>query len=185
MKYAGIGARKTPDDIQVLMFKIAEKLASKGYVLRSGGAEGADMAFQRGCEVWCDNNNVPYNQRQEIYLPWDNFNGLTVNESEGITVDQHWLAMEIASEYHPTFDSLSETAKKLMSRNTSQVHGNSGSNEDVEFVICWTPDGANKKTTQTTGGTGQAIRLAVASGIPVINLKNQQDLLWVEELLAD
>jgi hypothetical protein len=39
--YAGIGSRETPKDILDLISKIAIKLESLGYTLRSGGADGA------------------------------------------------------------------------------------------------------------------------------------------------
>lgn len=45
MFYTGIGSRQTPPEILKMMTKIATQLESKGWVLRSGGAEGADEAF--------------------------------------------------------------------------------------------------------------------------------------------
>ena len=184
MIYAGVGARKTPDDILLLMYRLGYKLASSGDILRSGGASGADLAFQTGCETWCDENSVSYSNRQEIYLPWDNFNGHTVNEEKGITTELHWMALEIASQNHPNFNTLTETVKKLMSRNTSQILGNGKSTEETELLICWTPDGAKNKTTTSTGGTGQAIRLAIDNNIPILNVYHQTDRLWAEELLS-
>ena len=49
--YAGVGSRSTPMHIQKLFEEIAATLAQNGYVLRSGGAEGADVAFERGCKT--------------------------------------------------------------------------------------------------------------------------------------
>lgn len=46
--YAGIGSRNTPADILDLMTHLARRLDSRGYTLRSGGADGADAAFERG-----------------------------------------------------------------------------------------------------------------------------------------
>ena len=46
--YAGIGSRKTPIKILKEMTKIANFLNKKGYILRSGGAIGADKAFENG-----------------------------------------------------------------------------------------------------------------------------------------
>lgn len=42
----------------------------------------------------------------------------------------------------------------------------------MDFVICWTPDGAEGEAecSRETGGTGQAIRLASRWGVPVVNL---------------
>ena len=66
-----------------LMTKIAFKLETDGFVLRSGGADGADTAFSKGCKL------------KEIFVPWNGFNNLpmsyqTPNES-----------FEIARIFHP------------------------------------------------------------------------------------
>lgn len=47
----------------------------------------------------------------------------------------------------------------------------------ADFVICWTPDGARTaaETSQETGGTGQAIRVASAYGVKVYNLAVKED----------
>jgi predicted Rossmann fold nucleotide-binding protein DprA/Smf involved in DNA uptake len=42
--YAGIGSRETPKDICDIMTQLAIKLANNGWVLRSGGAKGADRS---------------------------------------------------------------------------------------------------------------------------------------------
>ena len=51
--YAGIGSRETPIDILHLFKKVAYYLSTKEFILRSGGAKGADKNF----EIGCDNNN--------------------------------------------------------------------------------------------------------------------------------
>jgi hypothetical protein len=48
IKYAGIGARKTPEEVLQVMERAGRILGSRGYTLRSGHAAGADMAFERG-----------------------------------------------------------------------------------------------------------------------------------------
>ena len=63
MSYAGIGSRKTPVHILSKMRRVAERLEVRGYTLRSGGADGADTAFEEGCK------------RKEIFLPQPGFNG--------------------------------------------------------------------------------------------------------------
>ena len=49
--YAGVGARKTPADVLGWMERIAAGMATQGWTLRSGGARGADSAFERGCNT--------------------------------------------------------------------------------------------------------------------------------------
>ena len=65
--YAGIGSRSTPDNVLGIMEKLGIVLAKKGFILRSGGADGADKAFEKGCDL--------ASGQKEIYLPWKGFNG--------------------------------------------------------------------------------------------------------------
>lgn len=64
--YTGVGARNTPDRILDIMEHVGYVLAQRGYVLRSGGAEGADKAFEAGCDAAHGN--------KKIYIPWSGFN---------------------------------------------------------------------------------------------------------------
>ena len=159
--YAGIGSRTTPKHICALIENIAENLAWDGWLLRSGGAKGADSAFEKGCDK--------ANGKKEIFLPWKNFNSNISNLYEPPP-----LAFHIAMKYHP-YPNILETTPyvyKLMARNSQQILGQYCTNREVEFVLCWTQDGATKETTSRTGGTGQAIRIAIDLGIPVFNLGN-------------
>jgi len=155
--YAGIGSRRTPDDVQRLMNKSALRLESLGFTLLSGGAGGADYAFSYGI------------QAKVIFLPWVKFEGLTG------TVVSDPLAFTVASQLHPRWHSLSQGAQKLMARNTHQILG-ADLKSPVDFVLCWTPDGAETSTSIRTGGTGQAIRLANLHNIPVFNMHNPDAL---------
>lgn len=162
--YGGIGSRESPPEIMATMTMIASKLEERGYILRSGGAEGADQAFEDGIK---DHSNM------RIFLPFDGFNNKFhgfgyISKYSEINVDN---AHNAVVTYHPIGRSLKGKTYKLMARNYHQVCGIDGE-KNSEFIICWTPDGATKKTTRNTGGTGQAIRIATALGIPVYNLKN-------------
>ena len=46
--YTGVGGRETPPHVLNLMTRIAQGLAKVGGILRSGGARGADSAFEAG-----------------------------------------------------------------------------------------------------------------------------------------
>lgn len=163
--YTGIGSRKTPDGILWLMSNIAHKLEELGFILRSGGADGADFAFESG---------VKLNGNKDIFLPWSGFNNNTSK-----FYDPPEIAFEIASKHYPIpWNKVKDSVKRLMARNCQQILGkscNSSINIVSKFIICWTPDGATENTTKLSGGTGQAIRVAKTYGVPVFNLFNSSD----------
>jgi hypothetical protein len=158
MYYAGIGSRETPQEILSKMEEIAVLLANKHYTLRSGGADGADSAFEKGCDS--------VNGNKEIYIPWKNFNK---NKSELYL--QSPEAFLIAQQFHPAWHTLSDGVRRIMARNTLQVLGQDLKKETYsEFVVCYTWNGLE------SGGTGQAMRIAKAYGIQIYNLKLEKDV---------
>lgn len=168
--YAGIGSRKTPEDILRTMQHAAADLSLSGWTLRSGGANGADSAFESAVA------------RKEIFLPWKGFNGSAspMYEAPDSAMSE---AARIAETLHPGWHRLSQGAKKLMTRNIRQILGQN-LDDPVAFVICWTPDGceSHENRTRATGGTGQAISLASLRGIPIINLKNADALDRINQM---
>lgn len=155
--YAGIGSRKTPFDRKGLIAEIAQKLESRGYTLRSGGAPGADSYFEEACT------------RSQIFLPWVGFNGSSKTEFPSPTDDAIAMAHEVIDGY----TNRTPRGRLLLARNMHQVLG-PNLDEPVEFVVCWTPGGT------TMGGTAHAIRLARHYKIPVYNLgrpSSRDDLL--------
>ncbi len=147
--YTGIGSRKTPKEILDLIRRIAIWLNGKGYVLRSGHAIGADLAFEKA--VWFDSSN-------QIFVPWEGYNG---SNSKYFHVLEP--ALKHAEKFHPAWNKLNLSSKLLIARNSYQVLG-SRLNKPSRFVICYTLDGKD------SGGTGQALRIAKANNIPVMNL---------------
>ena len=137
------------------MRSAAARLRARGFILRSGGAGGADTAFAQGADG-----------QAEIYLPWPGFKG---NPSPRAHPTR--AAFELAGRFHPAWAHLSEHARLLMARNSHQVLGDA-LNDPSAFVLCWTPDGAetHAERSRRTGGTGQAISIAHAHDIPVFNL---------------
>ena len=148
--YTGIGSRTTPPEICEEMTRIARYLSSVGFKLRSGGAPGADSAFEAGAGEDCD-----------IFIPWRGFE----NRSRGILITGavHERAAKIAALHHPAWSRLSHGAAQLHIRNVPQVLGKDLISPS-KFVICWTPDG------KASGGTGQALRIADAYDVKVFNL---------------
>jgi hypothetical protein len=139
------------------MTQISHVLQSRGFILRSGGADGADKAFEVGA-----------GDDKEIYLAFH-------ATSE---------AMAIAKQFHGAWNRCSEYARKLHGRNAFQVLGRDLSTPS-QFLICWTPDGCECHAYRSikTGGTGTAISIADHYNVPVFNLANAESLAIVKETL--
>lgn len=149
INYSGIGSRETPDTILTIFTRVAKYLATQDCILRSGGADGADLAFEHGCDL------VP--GTKEIYIPWRGFN----NSTSTLVVSDP-KAFELAAKYHPAYHRLSQGAQKLMARNCHQVLGLT-LESPADFIICYTRGGTG------AGGTGQALRIAKDYNIPVFD----------------
>lgn len=173
MFYAGIGSRRTPPAILALMQKIGARLGSLGFVLRSGGAQGADQAFQQGA--------ASVGAAMQIFLPWPGFEG---HKGSYVFTSPAPDAFKIVAPLHPKWDSLTQGARRLHARNAHQVLG-PRLNDPVRFVVCWTPDGAEQaqEVSRDTGGTGMGIRLASLYGIRVFNLAREGRLQALGELI--
>lgn len=153
--YTGVGSRKTPKHVLGEILLLAKRLDDDGWTLRSGGADGADTAFEDGVT----------SLRKEIFLPWKGFNN---NPSQLYTICEE--ALKIAEQFHPAWFACSMPARKLMARNVYQVLGKDLKTPS-KFVICWTPDIFASK-----GGTSQAVRIARAHDIPVYNMRVDDDV---------
>lgn len=172
-KYAGVGSRETPPLILEVMEEFAYYAAKKEYRLLSGAAPGADSAFERGCVKYCTECEINISDRMTIFLPNDNFYGKS-SDGDAYISEIGKEAYNLAKKYHPVWNRLSPIAKRLMARNSYQVLDHT-LDSPVDFLVCWTPDGARTETSIDTGGTGQAIRLAIAYKVPVFNLANLKD----------
>ena len=158
LAYTGIGSRRTPEDVLVRMREIAARLAREGFTLRSGGADGADTAFEDGARSG--------GGQREIYLPWAGFNG-----RQGGIVRQSLGAEALARSVHPAWATLTPAVRRLHVRNCHQVLGLDLLTPSL-FVVCWTPDGCTgiSSRTRVTGGTATAILVAERYAVPVFNL---------------
>lgn len=121
--YTGIGSRATPKEELNICAAVAAFLERSGLILRSGGAEGADKAFERG--VTDPKNKIILRPKH------------STKEAE-----------EIASQIHPMWSACNEYARKLHGRNVQLILG-----EDLkspsEFVLAWTFDGKDRGGTRT------------------------------------
>ena len=110
--YTGIGSRKTPENVQEVFTIISLVLEEKGFIVRTGDADGADHSFRKKTK------------NKKVY---------TANDAK--KKDFH-----IAERIHPNWQACSEYAKKLHTRNLYQVKGDN-LDEPSEFLLCWTKEG--------------------------------------------
>ena len=157
--YAGVGSRDTPEHILNIMHHIGAYLATQGWVLRSGAANGADASFEEGA--------IHVEGETEIYLPWGGFNH---HKSELHPGNYPFSTKEkqFSAKFHPAWNKCSPSARLMHQRNLRQIIGMEPIHGEMvqasKFVVCWTPGG------QLKGGTAQALRIATALNIPIINL---------------
>lgn len=159
---AGIGSRKTPLDVLQNMRVIGERVRATEGWLRSGGAFGADRAFEEGARDRCI-----------VYLPWPQkgegakFHSMTkakcvvFDDAPKAAQDRARKSIDL---FHPAPESLDFTGRRLHLRNYFQVMG--WYEQPVSAVVCWTPLVDEKPQ----GGTGQAVRIAKAHDIPIYNM---------------
>lgn len=186
MIYAGIGSRKTPPEMLTLMSKIAFRLAQLGHTCRSGHAGGADQAFELGASEAIKRGHANKDQLF-VYLPWWSFNRGVPHEGCSIvpTTEQFESADALLKTVHPAYGRLSFGAKKLHGRNMFQALGDQLSSP-VDFVVCWTPDGAEspEEISKETGGTSTAIMVAHLNGAKIFNLKHECAIARLKDFLG-
>jgi hypothetical protein len=151
--YTGIGSRSCPALVGSVMTDIAKFLYTEQYILRSGGAPGADTYFENG---------VTDDNYKEIYLARKGDFG---NKSKLFGVSEE--ALNMAKKIHPAWNSRGMTAnngkgRELHARNCYQVLGLNLDNPS-NFLLCWTEDGND------IGGSRTAIILAKMKKIPILN----------------
>jgi hypothetical protein len=166
--YSGVGSRNTPPAVCEVIEQVAANLRDRGYILRSGRADGADAAFEYAA-----------GSKAHLYVPWGAFGSdRPLNGCPKVSVPNGYLlaeAMGMAADIHPAWDKVSGPGRLLHARNCFQVLGD---NLDTpsDLLICYaTPDKRSVK-----GGTRTAVELAKKFDIPIYNLyfpNEEEDLM--------
>lgn len=175
--WTGVGSRETPDEICLLMERIAFKLSKEYYILRSGGADGADAAFKVGA------TNYFSKVQPDIYIPWEGFNsckGEPYKALNKMDLGIQATAKSFIEKIHPAWEKLSRGAKALHTRNVFQVLGDDLKSPS-KFLICWAKvdfKGVPK------GGTRTAWVLATENNVPCYNLYFEKDYKRLEEWVS-
>jgi len=155
------------------MAKIARELAIKGWTLRSGRAQGADQAFEIGCDT-CHG-------KKEIFLPWPSFPGKDhldypndpFLEAQVLQLNPTEEALALCRQQigPERYDGWPQSWQKLHGRNMHQVLG-SRLDDPNDVVIFWAPP---INAVRVKGGTNTAYQLARDREIKCYNLYHSRD----------
>ena len=149
----------------------AYKLASYGFIGRSGSATGADTAFEIGHDLFSQDTGIV---RFESFLPWDGFNGHTNDDVHVVAtgLPKYHEAKLIMSSVHPKYNRLTQIEKKLHNRNVFQVLGVDLTTPS-SLLVCWAkPRGVYS----VHGGTNTAYQLAIRHNATILNLYEKSHL---------
>ena len=171
--YTGVGSRETPAEITALMQELGALFAAADYTLRSGGADGADLAFEQGAR----RIRTP---SLEIYLPYKGF-----NNNSSMLYDISEEAYQLASTVHPVWHQLGFKSKQFHARNCYQVLGLT-LDSPSEFLIAWTENGCESEASRNknTGGTATAIVLAERHHVPIFNLAREDSRARLADFIS-
>jgi hypothetical protein len=171
ISYAGVGSLRTPAPVLALMRDLGATLAQRGWILRTGGASGADQAFAAGARG--------ERGRVEEFLPWPGFAG----RADARLARPSAAAYALAARITPRGRGCHGAARALHARNSHQVLG-ADLDEPVHVLLCWTPDVTLDGRGPRSGGTGQAIRVARAAGVDVVNLARAEHRAFAATFLT-
>ena len=161
--FTGIGSSVTPKEICSLMSLIGKKLDERGWILRSGGAIGADLAFEK------------FVKNKYIY---------TVKNFDFSESNYSFCKTELSSVWDKklNFDDYNSYCQILLMRDINQVLGSvKTSTEHSKFLIAWTK--SENYNDSSIGGSRIAIRCALKYGIKVYNLVNKATLEMIKKRL--
>lgn len=185
LRIALIGSRKLSEKQfqkeAKLFYQVAFRCAELGIILRSGGADGADVIAETAYRDAIYLGKAT-NDQVEIFIPWKPFQAkrgldnplsyLHIVPSDPVLIKQ---SENMVRKTHPAPERLTQGAMKLHSRNMNQVFG-LDLQTPIEANICWTENGIK------SGGTASAITLCERNNIPVFNLGRQDQDVVLEEI---
>lgn len=156
-----IGSRRINENQAHYLESVAQAFVRRGYVVRTGCAEGADHASMVGARS-IDPSKL------ELYLPWASYNKdlqLTTDKKIPYNPSIHTDWAESVHKYHPNPRALTSGAFNLMARNWGIIMHD----HPVDLVV------AMPASAGDMGGTGQGIRIARDNDIPIYLVYNKED----------
>lgn len=166
-----IGSRRISQAQFDYIMKVAEAFVRRGYIVRTGCAEGVDHASMIGTR-----NIDP--SKLNVYLPWSTYNKDFQEKTDkrfiyNQSIHKEWA--ESVRRYHPNPQRLSNGAFSMHARNWGIIM-----HEYPADVVVAMPANASDM-----GGTGQGIRIARDNNIPLFLVCNKEDRQSLKSFLME
>jgi len=168
---------KVPDDVKTKFIELTKVLGAKGYTYRHTGDSKDDM---QNAMLEVDDVKI------ESYIPWKKFNPDIISPT---VYKPMGAAYEIAANSHKGYTKLPPSVRTILGRDVHAMLGKD-LNNPVDFLIAYTLDGAEalsggkKLDYAVTGNLAFYMKIAEESNIPVFNLKNDDAIKRLSELLS-
>lgn len=153
------GNDRIPDVDALTIDRLVKMIEEKGVTVRCGGQSETDKVVAKAA------------RRPEYHTPWKGFDDIEIKGfGSGFNTDE---CFEYAKRYYMgDFESANKFQRANHAKTARLLFGKS-LRSSTQLVIIWSEDGAETaaSTNSRSGIAGHVIRMASASGIPVINIK--------------
>lgn len=168
------GSNVLPDEIKEKFIKLIKYLTVKGFTFRNNLSSSEEIL-----PAICQIDDI----KMEYYLPFKKFNPIPQNAVYAVNVPK---AYNKAASFHKNFLNLSSAGRVMVASGVLTVLGKSTINP-VNFILGYSECGSENLSKDTdwdsVGNCGLYIRLAHRAGIPFINIKNENSINRLRELL--
>ncbi len=165
-----IGSRRISESQYKYLVSVAEAFARRGWMVRTGVADGADHAAMVGTR-----NVNP--DLLHTYLPWANYNKQYQADTDHATVydpKEHITWGQSVYRYHPAPQRLSRGAFSLMARNWGILMHE----QPVDAVV------ALPMSLSDVGGTGEGMRIAKGNSIELFTVCEKDERQRLKAFLS-
>jgi len=160
-----------PPEIEKKFVDISKILMAKGFMLRYNGDQEPFINQVLDIDL----------ARVEMYLPWKSFNTSITPKMKR----PNEKAYHVAAYYHKAFKKLPNPVRAILARDVHVILGENVDNP-IKLMLCYSPDGAEtikQIDYKKTGNISFSISICDVLGIPVFNLKNEDAVSRLVELV--
>lgn len=180
------GEDRISDSMAMTVDKVVKDIQERRITIRGGGNTDTDQVVTKAARY------------VEQHVPWaakadDGKRYFDLRDGDRVEVRGNGSSFnteecfEFAKRYfHGDYETVNKFRRANTAKNVRLLFG-SKLRAPAQLVIVWSEDGAENahQTTSRSGDIGHLVRMATASGIPVINLKNQDAVSRIASFLEN